>query len=84
MSLTNEQLSTLENIQADFDTALSQRNWSDCRAMLSNLRDTGFDHEAQILTKSLWKAQQNPTEAEDEAAGHESQADWADRNYPRE
>lgn len=47
----------LEAQQGDFDEFLAKRNWIQASAIISNLYDTGFDHEAVILRKSLLNAQ---------------------------
>lgn len=47
----------LEAQQSDFDEFIAKRNWNDARAIIDNLYDTGFDHEAVILRKSLLNAQ---------------------------
>jgi len=38
----------LEDMQADFDTFLSQRNWQDAESLIENM-DEVFPHEARIL-----------------------------------
>jgi hypothetical protein len=75
----------LEDAQADFDTALSQRNWNDARAIIDNLGDTGFAHEARILHQAYNRAWAHwSNEQDDLALGHADPRDVADRSYPNE
>lgn len=59
MSLHTRAALQLEDIRADFDSFISQRNWDGANAILENLWDTGFKQEAIILGKSLAAARMN-------------------------
>lgn len=56
MSRTNEELRAIEDMQADFDTAISEREWKDAQAIIDNLGDTGFENEALSLHHRLNRA----------------------------
>lgn len=88
MSYTREQLETIENLHADFDEFLSQRKFTDARAVIDNLGDMGFEHEAFLLHQAYNRAYQDYEEELDmkktkQERFNENQ-DLADRSYPRE
>lgn len=47
----------VEDQQDDFDLFLSQKNWVSAQAIIDNLYETGFEHEAVVLRKSLLNTQ---------------------------
>jgi hypothetical protein len=51
----------LEDAQSDFDTFLAQQDWVQAQDVIDNLRDIGFEHEADILRKAYLKAQYEST-----------------------
>lgn len=53
MSRTNGELRTIEDAQADFDTALSEERYDDCRAIIDNLGELGYETESMILFRAL-------------------------------
>lgn len=73
----------IEDAQSDFDLALSQRNWSECRTIIADLEEQGFEHEVQLLRHTMGRtiAHMN-NEVEDMHS--EDPRDVADRSYPRE
>lgn len=84
MSYESHQLETIESLHSDFDTFLSQRKWSEARAVIDNTGDLGYEMEALNMHKSLNRAEsQERIEAEDEAQG-EYDADNYRPEYPKE
>jgi len=47
----------LEAQQEDFDEFLAKKDWKNAQAIIDNLWETGFAHEAEILRKELLKKQ---------------------------
>lgn len=58
MSYDRNQLGIIEDAEADFDLALSQDKFTDCRAIIDNLGDMGFSSEAFVLHTRLNRAQE--------------------------
>lgn len=52
MSYTREQLEEVETLWSDFDTALSQREWDECLAILDNTGELGYENEALRMHKT--------------------------------
>lgn len=59
MSLHTQDALSLEDVRADFESFVSQRNWKDANALLDNLWDLGFKREAIILQTALTAAKMN-------------------------
>lgn len=51
----------LESAQEDFDQFLAAKDWKNAQAIVDNLFDTGFEHEATILRKAYLQAQYEST-----------------------
>ena len=79
-----------QQARENYDTANARRDWATCHAVIADLREKGFEHEADILTKDLFNTQLivaeklDKMQEEDEAKEQEDPRDLADRSYPRE
>lgn len=76
MSKTPEQIRFLEDSQADFETFLSQRKFSDCLAIIDNLGELGYETEALFLHQAYNRVWGAMTEQE--------QREWARKDNLRE
>ncbi len=56
MSKTMEELQAEEDFWADFDTFLSQGKWSDCKSMIQNAEDLGYENLALRMHYALNRA----------------------------
>lgn len=86
----------LEDAQADFDTALSQRNWKDCHAIIDSLYEQGFEKEGMLLSKRMNAAMsegdvrdvlvakygEEKVEWAEEHVNSADHRDYMDRHYP--
>ncbi len=53
MSYTTEQENYLEGAVADFDAAVSQRNWQEAAGILTAMKADGYDTAANKLAQEL-------------------------------
>lgn len=53
MSYEQQDLETLENLQADFDTFLAKGEWTNARAVINNAGEMGFETEVAIMHKTF-------------------------------
>lgn len=53
MSYTNQDIEFITNARADFETFLSQDKISDCRAIIENLGELGYETEVVFLVQAL-------------------------------
>lgn len=47
----------LEDAKDDFDSFVAERNWVDTQAIIDNLWEQGFNHEAELLRRAFLRAQ---------------------------
>lgn len=49
MSMTDFELNTVLDFQADFDLFLSEKKWKEALDLMDNLGDLGYENEARIM-----------------------------------
>jgi len=47
----------LEDAKDDFDSFIAERNWVSAQAIIDNLWEQGFNHEAELLRRAFLRAQ---------------------------
>jgi hypothetical protein len=62
--MNNEEIQQEEWLQAqreDFDLFLARHEWTNAQAVIDSLRESGYEHSADILRKAYLKAQYEST-----------------------
>lgn len=58
MSRTNLELEMIDNLHADFDTAIADTHFRKARVIVDALGEMGFEHEARLLHQAYNRAEQ--------------------------
>lgn len=83
MSLENTDLNAIEDIHADFDEFLSQKNWTEARVCIENVREIS-EHSAQLMMKSLYRAQNKHVEKMQKVAEIMERGNYFDEDKEQE
>jgi hypothetical protein len=96
MSLENHELDYILNMQADLDFAIAEKDWKECRTIIADVKEQGYEHEARMMQDSLKRATENDPNQFVAKTAHmtdkevvegymevsEDHRDYMDRHYP--